>query len=186
MLGQNCKRPNKKGLMPRARNNKGQAYLIVSLILVMLMFAVAFVSRTQPHQRTEGHFLMENIEREIPLAYTAGIFQNDLNRIMIETSNNFKTFSSEKGYTFNLVFSGKYTRGVSVHYLVGNWSGADCTYYNSKRSPVAIANGTTATFPRAWLNNDYDLIICGHTLDLKEDFDYRAEIRRQDEIVVSE
>jgi hypothetical protein len=165
--------------------SRGQAYLLVSFILIMIMASVAFVSRTETHQRTEGHFLMENIERELPLTYTAGIYQDDLNRILSETGDDFNRFSMEKGYAFKFVFAASYTRGASVHYIIGNWWGEDCTYYNSKKGPISIANGRTATFPRGWLNNDYSLIICGQTLDLTEDFDYRAEIHRQDEIVVS-
>jgi len=166
-------------------NHRGQSYLIVAFMLVLLMSSIAFISRTTAHQRTEGHFLMENIETELPLAYTAGEYRSDLNNTMNEISNEFNDFANEKNFQFRLVFAAQNQIGQSKHYIVGNWTGQDCTYYNSQKSPVSIANESTASIPRAWLQNDFDLIVCGRTLDLTEDFSYRAEIVRRGEVIVS-
>lgn len=167
-------------------NNKGQSYLIVSFILVVIMATVAFTARTSVHHRTEGHFLMENIESELPLAYAAGVYQDDLNDIITEISNEFRDFSQGKGYKLKLVFAASNQIGPVKYYWIGNWWGEDCTYYNSKQDPRQIPDGTTKFIFRAWLLNDYDLIICGNTLDLTQDLDYRAEIHREGEVIVSE
>ncbi len=166
-------------------DEKGQSYLIVSFILATIMVTVAFVSREPVHQKTEGHFLMENIERELPLAYTAGEYQNDLNDIITDTSNEFKDFAAEKGYKLKLVFAAQNQIGIIRWYWIGNWWGEDCTYYNSRRDPVNIPNGTTKFITRLWLLNDYDLYVCGNPLDLTEDFDYRAEIHREGEVIIN-
>lgn len=167
-------------------NQKGQSYLIVSFILVMVMVSVALVSREPAYQGTEGYFLMENIETEVPLAYTAGEYQDDLNNILTDTSNEFKEFAQSKGYDFKMVFAASNQFGIIKWYWIGNWWGEECTYYNSKRDPVTIPNGTTDFILKAWLLNDYDLVVCGKNLDLTEDFDYRAEVHRKGEVVVNE
>ncbi len=166
-------------------NSKGQAYLIVAFMLVLLMSSIAFISRTVAHQRTEGHFLMQNIETELPMAYTGGEYRSDLNSTLTEISNEFRDFANEKNFQLRLVFAAQNQIGASRHYIIGNWTGEDCTYYNSKRSPVSISNESTAGFPRAWLQSDFNLIVCGRTLDLTEDFSYRAEIVRSGEVIVS-
>lgn len=167
-------------------DRKGQAYLLVSFILVVIMISIAFVSRTPVHQRTEGHFLMRNIEIELPLSYTSGIYNGDLNNIITEASNEFKDFAGSKGYHLRLVFAASNQWGVIKWYWLGNWWGENCTYYNSKRSPVSIPNGTTKFVLGALLLNDYNVIICGQPLDLTQDFDYRAELDREGEHIVSE
>jgi len=166
-------------------NRKGQSYLIVAFMLVLLMSSIAFISRTTAHQRTEGHFLMENIETELPLAYTSGEYRSDLDNTMTEISNEFNDFANEKNFQLRLVFAAQNQIGAAKHYIVGNWSGDDCTYYNTKKSPVAISNESTASFPRAWLQSDFNLIVCGRTLDLTQDFSYRAEVVRRGEVIVN-
>ena len=167
-------------------NRKGQAYLIVSFILVTIMVTVAFVSRNPVHQRTEGHFLMRNIEIELPLSYTSGIYEGDLNSVITESSNEFRDFAGSKGYKLKLVFAASNQWGVIKWYWLGNWWGENCTYYNSQNSPVSIPNGTTTFILKPWLLNDYNLFICGQQLDLTQDFDYRAELHRKGEKIVSE
>ena len=166
-------------------NQKGQSYLVVSFVLVIIMAGVAFTSRTAPHHRTEGHFLMENMERELPLSYAAGDYQGDMNSVLSGIASEFREFSKAKGYQNMLIFSAEETVGAAVFYHVGNWSGEGCTYYNTKVGPLPIADGETIYRPRAWFQNDYDVTVCGHVLDLTEDFDYRAEVRREGELIVN-
>jgi len=166
-------------------NKKGQSYLVISFILVTIMITVAFVSRTPPDPRTQGHFLSENIEIEMAQAYTAGVYQDDVNTIITETSNEFREFSGSKGFELKQVFAAKDQLG-RIWYQLGNWWGEDCTYYNSRRDPVPIPDGTTRFITRDWLLNDFNLVVCGHTLNLTEDFDYRVELHREGELIVLE
>jgi len=167
-------------------NCKGQSYLVVSFILVGIMVTTSVAVRTPVHQKTEGHFVMENIETELPLSYTAGVYQDDINAVLSETTNEFMDFTGEKGYQMKMVFSATESIGAARFYHIGNWWSEDCTYYNTKIGPNSLPYGATTFHPRGYFQSDYNLIVCGQTLNLTEDFDFRAEIHREGEVIVNE
>jgi len=158
---------------------KAQAYLLVTFLLAAFIFAAIFSIRMASQLGSEGTFEIENLKRELPEAYSNGIYNNDLNYTMSHTSEQFLDFYASKRLTLKLLFVAYDKNG---HYVLGNYWGEDCNYHNSAISGI-VHNGSTHLLSKETLLNDYSLIFCGVNFNLKNNFKYRAELRRGEEVI---
>jgi hypothetical protein len=155
-----------------------QAYILVAFILAAVIVAAVFSVRTAYRIGSSGTFEIENLKRELAVAYANGIYSSDLNRILSHTSEKFKEFYTGKQFTLKLLFTAYDENG---YYILGNYWGQDCSYSTSVISGT-VKNNTTHTIAKETLLNDYSLIFCGINFNLENKFLYRAELHRGVEV----
>jgi len=161
------------------KEESAQAYLLVAFILAAVIVAAIYSVRTAYRIAPSGTFEMENLKRELVLAYTNGIYSGDLNWVLSHTSEKFKEFYIGKQFTLKLLFTAYDENG---HYILGNYWGQDCNYHNSVISGTVKSN-TTHIIAKETLLNDSSLIFCDMVFDLENKFLYRAELHRGAEAV---
>jgi len=163
----------------RANEEKGQAYLLIGIILAGIVFAAIYSAQMAPRTEEFGTFEIENLKRELPIAYTTGIYLNDLNYIMAHTSERLKEFYLEKRLALKLLFTAYDENG---HYIFGNYWGRDCSYSTSTISGI-VKDNSTSIIDKETLLNDYSLIFCGKSFNLQNKFYYYAELHRGAEVI---
>ena len=162
-----------------AINEKAQAYLLIGIILAGFVFAAIYSARMATGISRFGTFEIENLKRELPIAYATGIYLNDLNYVMAHTSEELKEFYTEKRLVMKLLFTAYDENG---HYILGNYWGQDCSYSTSVISGM-VKNNTTHIINKETLLNDYSLTFCGKSFNLQNKFYYYAELHRGAEVI---
>jgi len=159
---------------------RGQAYILAAFILSAFIIAAMYSIRTASSVAPSGTFEMGNLKRGLAMAYANGIYNNDLNWVMDHTSKEFRKFYIGKLFTLKLLFTAYDNNG---HYILGNYWGQKCAYSTSVVSGT-IEDGTTKVVPKETLLNDYSLTFCGKKFNLKNKFQYWAELHRGTEALV--
>lgn len=162
------------------RSENAQAYLLVTFLLAAFIFAAIFSMRVATQLSPTGTFEIENLKRELPMARASGIYNNDLNYTMSHASERFKAFYAGKGLTLKLLFT---TYDENRHYILGNYWGEDCNYYNSVVSGI-VHDGSTLVLSKETLLNDYSLTFCGMHFNLRNKLQYKAKLERGGEVIV--
>ncbi|RLG70385.1 MAG: hypothetical protein DRO07_00315 [Candidatus Iainarchaeum archaeon] len=162
-----------------ATEERGQAYLLIGILLAGFVFVAIYSARMATGISRFGTFEIENLKRELPIAYTTGIYLNDLNYVMTHTSEELKEFYLEKRLTLKLLFTAYDENG---HYILGNYWGRDCSYSTSAISGI-VKNNSTTTINKETLLNDYSLTFCGKSFNLQNKFYYYAELHRGAEVI---
>ena len=162
------------------QQEKAQAYILVAFILSAFIVAAMYSIRTAYRIGPSGTFEMENLKRELALAYANGIYNNDLNMVLSHTSEKFKDFYTGKRFTMKLLFT---AYDENDHYILGNYWGQTCSYSTSVLSGT-VKDNTTQIIAKETLLNDYSLTFCGKKFNLKNKFLYWAELHRGTEALV--
>lgn len=162
-----------------AISERAQAYLLIGIILAGFVFAAIYAAKMASGISRFGTFEIENLKRELPIAYATGIYLNDLNYVMAHTSEELKEFYTEKRLTLKLLFTAYDENG---HYILGNYWGQDCSYSTSVISGT-VKNNSTTIINKETLLNDYSLTFCGKSFNLQNKFYYYAELHRGEEVI---
>jgi len=162
-----------------ATEERGQAYLLIGILLAGFVFVAIYSARMATGISRFGTFEIENLKRELPIAYTTGIYLNDLNYVMTHTSEELKEFYLEKRLTLKLLFTAYDENG---HYILGNYWGQDCSYSTNAISGI-VKNNSTTVINKETLLNDYSLTFCEKSFNLQNKFYYYAELHRGAEVI---
>lgn len=158
---------------------KAQGYLLIGILLAGFVLLALYSIRITYRARAFSTFELENLKRELPVAYASGVYNEDLNYVMAHTSESFKNFYRTKQITLKLLFIAYDDNG---HYILGNFWGQDCAYSGTAISGV-VKDGTTRIINKETLLNDYSLIFCGKQFDLTNKFFYYAELHKEEEVI---
>lgn len=161
------------------RDEKAQAYLLVTFILAAFVLAAIVSIRTASTFKTTGAFEIENIKKELAIARASGIYSNDLNSVISHTALQFRNYLTSKGLTMKLAFV---AYDDNKQYIFGNYTGQDCNYYSSVLTGV-VPDGTTVVIGKETLLNDYSFNFCGAAFNLRNKFKYRLELLRNEEVI---
>ncbi len=161
------------------QNERAQAYLFVSFLLAIFVAATVMSTRITKRENTMSDFEIKNLKNELPMAYTSGIYVNDVNTILVDSITKFINFFKGKGLTLKIIYIA-YDKNNT--YYLGNFFGRNCGYSNGVVSG-SLNNGETIDINKETLLNDLNIIFCGYTMNMyDDDFKYVAMITRGSEV----
>lgn len=163
------------------RETKAQAYMLVIFLLAALIVAAVYAASLIQRGPVSGAFEIENLKKELPMAYATGIYNANLNSIMASSAERFNEFYAGKGLELKLLFTA-FDKNRNV-YLLGNYSGQNCEYNTSEISG-SVEDNSIVEIARETLLNDYTLTFCGYHFNLRRNFLYQAMLERGEEAVI--